>query len=94
VKDSEILMGYAEAHSERPGSATLRKYAAIARGLESGEWVILPKHATDAMVEAAEIREDEEPASDWGKIVPAPHEAIYTAMLAVAPQFQAGGSES
>jgi len=42
------------------------------------------------MIEAAMMREDDEPLSDWGEIRPAPHEAIYTAMLAAAPPRAVG----
>lgn len=47
--------------------------------------VLVPREPTEAMLEAAAIREDDEPLSDWGKCVPAPHAEIYKAMLAAAP---------
>lgn len=48
-------------------------------------WKLVPVEPTDAMMQAAMQREDDEPLSSWGKIVPAPHDAIYRAMLAAAP---------
>lgn len=48
-------------------------------------WVLVPREPTEAMLEAAMQREDDEPLSDWGKLVPAPHAEIYAAMLAATP---------
>lgn len=52
-------------------------------------YVLVPVVPTEAMLEAAMQREDDEPLSDWGEIVQAPHEAIYAAML-TASQPQSG----
>jgi hypothetical protein len=48
-------------------------------------FVLVPKVPTEAMVEAAMQREDDQPLNSWGNIVHAPHEEIYKAMLAAAP---------
>jgi len=49
-------------------------------------WVSVPREPTAEMLDAAMRREDDEPLSDWGKIVPASHADIYRAMLAAAPK--------
>jgi hypothetical protein len=49
-------------------------------------WVLVPREPTEAMLDAAMTREDDEPLTDWGKIIPAPHAEIYKAMLAAAPK--------
>jgi hypothetical protein len=63
--------------------ALIRRLAAPSK--EAGaEFVLVPREPTDAMIEAAEMREDDEPLSDWGKLVSAPHAEIYKAMIAAA----------
>lgn len=79
-KDAKRPFGY---HDALERSASLAEHDAQPA---PGEWVMVPKVPTEAMIEAAEIREDDEPLSDWGETVRAPHEAIYAAMLAAAPQ--------
>jgi hypothetical protein len=49
------------------------------------DFVLVPREPTQAMLDAAMRREDDEPPSDWGKLVPASHAEIYRAMLAAAP---------
>lgn len=49
-------------------------------------FVLVPVEPTEEMIDAAMQREDDEPLSSWGKSVPAPHSAIYRAMLAAAPE--------
>lgn len=69
----------------RDYAAALSQTAGVPEG-----WKLVPVEPTDAMMEAAMQREDDEPLSSWGKIVPAPHEAIYCAMLAAAPSASGG----
>lgn len=45
---------------------------------------VVPLEPTEAMLKAAMQREDDEPLSGWGKIVPASHAEIYKAMLAAS----------
>src|SRR6185437_11963671 len=63
----------------------------VAQPADSGRvpdgWVLVPVEPTKAMLDAAMAREDDEPLTDWGKIIPAPHAEIYKAMLAAAPQL-------
>lgn len=69
--------------------AALSQTAGVAEG-----WKLVPVEPTDAMMQAAMQREDDEPLSSWGKIVPAPHDAIYRAMLAAAPAASGGEVEA
>lgn len=52
------------------------------------DWVMVPRKITPEMEDAADRRDDDEPASGWGKIRPASRQAIWDAMLAAAPQPQ------
>jgi hypothetical protein len=61
--------------------ATLRKYAAIARVLESGEWKLVPTRPTVDMVEFG--KDDIMRGPDWERA-----ERCWREMLAAAPQFQ------
>lgn len=48
-------------------------------------WALVPRNATAEMVEAAEVRNDNEPLTDWGKSCPAPFHAIHDALVSAAP---------
>jgi hypothetical protein len=65
-------------------TAALRQPAQVGAGPDG--WVLVPREPTEQMIEAAMQREDDEPLSDWGRMVPAPHAEIYKAMLAATPQ--------
>lgn len=76
---SDMLTDYADSLERAPG------------GVPDG-WVMVPREPTEAMLDAAMTREDDEPLTDWGKIVPAPHAEIYKAMLAAVPSAPEGES--
>jgi len=56
------------------------------RSMVQQGWKLVPFEPTEEMLEAAMQREDDEPLSDWGKIVRAPHKDIYKAMIAALPE--------
>ena len=91
--DSEILTALASCSEIRNSisgaGATLRKYAAIARGLEGGDWRMLPAKADSFMRDAGGDSLCRHPM----KIETANQKAerLYREMLAAAPQFQEEG---
>jgi len=83
--DSEILTGMADHFGPRGDitvdeADTLRKYAAIARAVESEEWKLVPKAATMEMISAAR-----ESGAEFG------FGYHYVKAIAAAPQFQEEG---
>jgi hypothetical protein len=69
------------------GTIEVRSSPAMPEG-----FVMVPRVPTPEMIEAAERREDDEPLSDWGKVVSAPHAEIYKAMIAAAGAGDGNGS--
>lgn len=55
-----------------------RQHAAV----ESPETIMLPRTLTHAMIDAADMRDDDEPLSDWGKVRFASRQAIWDAQIA------------
>lgn len=86
--------GWEKDRSDLYRAAAILRQAAALPAVPEG-WVLVPREPTEAMLEAAMQREDDEPLSDWGKLVPAPHAEIYAAMLAATPAHdQPEGSDN
>lgn len=54
-------------------------------------FVMVPRIITPEMEDAANMRDDDEPLSDWGKVRDASRQAIWDAMIAAAPAAPKGG---
>jgi len=86
--DSEILDGIENQFLvDGEQLATLRKYAAIARAIETETHKVVPVEPTEAMMDSGYNEIDYDENGQWDNV-----RNTYLAMLAAAPQFQEEGN--